>query len=94
MAPPIRVAICAKGISCMRLEAVRMATSPVPPMPLWVPTTMAASIGCILTLRPTKKPTVIKVATVATMVRMVGRLKASTTFCHGVTTMPMANSKG
>ncbi|MNN89531.1 hypothetical protein D3C81_2073590 [compost metagenome] len=55
---------------------------------------MAASIGYILILRPTKKATVINVATVATMVMMVGKLKASTTFCHGVTTMPMANSKG
>ena len=34
-APPIRVAIWAKGISCIRLAAVRMATSPVPPCPLW-----------------------------------------------------------
>lgn len=31
IAPPIWVAICAKGISCMRFAAVRMATSPVPP---------------------------------------------------------------
>jgi len=31
MAPPIRVAIWAKGISCIRFAAVRMATSPVPP---------------------------------------------------------------
>ena len=31
IAPPIRVAICAKGISCIRFAAVRMATSPVPP---------------------------------------------------------------
>lgn len=31
IAPPIRVAIWAKGMSCMRLAAVRMATSPVPP---------------------------------------------------------------
>src|SRR5262249_18750327 len=35
MAPPMRVAICANGMSCMRLAAVRMATSPVPPWPLW-----------------------------------------------------------
>lgn len=31
MAPPMRVATWAKGISCIRLAAVRMATSPVPP---------------------------------------------------------------
>ena len=31
IAPPIRVAICAKGISTIRLAAVRIATSPVPP---------------------------------------------------------------
>jgi hypothetical protein len=30
-APPIRVAIWANGMSCIRLAAVRIATSPVPP---------------------------------------------------------------
>jgi hypothetical protein len=33
-APPIRVEICANGISSMRFAAVRIATSPVPPWPL------------------------------------------------------------
>lgn len=31
IAPPILVAICAKGIRTMRLAAVSIATSPVPP---------------------------------------------------------------
>ena len=31
IAPPMRVAICADGISCTRLAAVRIAMSPVPP---------------------------------------------------------------
>src|ERR1700760_803183 len=31
IAPPIRVAICAKGMSSIRLAAVKIATSPVPP---------------------------------------------------------------
>ncbi len=45
MAPPIRVATCAKGISTMRLAAVRIAMSPVPPWPECVALMMAASIG-------------------------------------------------
>lgn len=35
-APPMRVEICANGISDMRLDADRIATSPVPPRPLGV----------------------------------------------------------
>jgi len=34
IAPPILVAMEAKGISCMRFAAVKIATSPVPPWPL------------------------------------------------------------
>ena len=45
IAPPIRVAICAKGISSIRLAAVKIATSPVPPWPLWQAFTIADSIG-------------------------------------------------
>jgi len=41
----MRVAICANGIKVMRLAAVRIATSPVPPCPLWQALTIAASIG-------------------------------------------------
>jgi len=35
----------ANGISCMRLDAVRIATAPVPPWPLWQALTIAASTG-------------------------------------------------
>ena len=45
IAPPIRVAICANGISCMRFAAVRIATSPVPPWPARQAMTIAVSIG-------------------------------------------------
>jgi len=44
MAPPIRVEICANGISTMRLDAVRIATSPVPPWPLWQAVTISAQV--------------------------------------------------
>ena len=39
------VAICANGISSIRLAAVKIATSPVPPWPLWQAFTIADSIG-------------------------------------------------
>jgi hypothetical protein len=44
-APPMRVAICAKGINSIRLAAVKIATSPVPPWPLWQAFTIADSMG-------------------------------------------------
>ena len=34
MAPPKRVATCANGMRFMRFAVLRIATSPVPPMPL------------------------------------------------------------
>src|SRR5476649_654113 len=54
IAPPIRVAICANGISSIRLPEVRIATSPVPPCPLWQQETIATSIGCSPIFLPTK----------------------------------------
>src|SRR5262249_21758789 len=68
MAPPMRVAIWANGINCMRLAAVRMATSPVPPWPLWQAFTIAMSMGYMPSRRPTMKPVPISVITVAAMV--------------------------
>ena len=44
-APPMRVEICANGIKPMRLEAERMATSPVPPSPLWHAVTVLALVS-------------------------------------------------
>lgn len=41
----MRVDICANGISDIRFDADRIATSPVPPNPLWQQVTMADSIG-------------------------------------------------
>ena len=43
----------------MRFAAVRMATSPVPPWPLWQALTMAASIGYMLRNQPTRAPVAI-----------------------------------
>src|SRR5450631_344809 len=94
IAPPIRVAICANGIRVMRLAAVRMATSPVPPWPLWQAFTMAASMGYIFIQYPTKAPIAISVATVETMVITVGRLKAAINLSHGVSDTPIANNNG
>src|ERR1035438_5053172 len=94
IAPPIGVAIWANGISVMRLAAVRMATSPVPPWPLWQAFTMAVSMGYIFNQCPTRAPVAISVATVETMVMMVGRLKAAISLSHGVSDTPMANSRG
>jgi hypothetical protein len=51
VAPPILVAICANGIERMRLDAVRMATSLVPPCPLWQAFTLATSIEHMPTRR-------------------------------------------
>jgi len=48
----------------MRLEAERIATSPVPPRPLWQQVTMAESMGYIFITLPMKKPaTVIETTT-------------------------------
>ncbi len=44
MAPPMRVAIWAKGINGILFAAVRMATSPALPWPLWQAFTTAASM--------------------------------------------------
>ena len=44
----------ANGINDMRLAAVSIATSPVPPWPLWQAVTMAVSIGYMPIRRPTK----------------------------------------
>src|SRR5215475_12777926 len=84
MAPPIRVAIWANGISCMRLAAVRMATSPVPPCPLWQALMIAVSIGYMLRNLPTIAPTAIRVATVQKIVIMLGTLNAATSLSQGV----------
>lgn len=43
--PPIRVEIWAKGMRFIRLDPERMATSPVPPRPLWQTVTSEASTG-------------------------------------------------
>ena len=93
-APPIRVAIWAKGISCIRLAAVRMATSPVPPCPLWHALIMADSIGYMPSNRPTNAPVAINVATVQEIVIMLGRLKAAISLSQGVIETPMANRSG
>src|SRR5262249_46340350 len=94
MAPPMRVAICANGMSCMRLAAMRMPTSPVPPWPLWHAFTIAVSIGYIPSIRPTNAPVPIRVATVATMVMRLGKLNAAISLSHGVIETPIANSSG
>ncbi len=55
---------------------------------------MAASIGYICMRRATTKPVAISVATVATMVARLTRVKAAISFSHGVMAAPMANSSG
>src|SRR6476646_7192402 len=62
-APPKRVEICANGINSIRFEADKIATSPVPPNPLWHPVTIADSTGYIFMTFPTRKPVVIIVNT-------------------------------
>src|SRR6476469_5634266 len=94
IAPPIRVAIWAKGISCIRLAAVRIATSPVPPCPLWQALMIAVSIGYILRKRPTRNPVPMSVATVEMIVTSVGSVKAAISLSHGVSATPIANSSG
>lgn len=58
-APPMRVEICANGINDIRFEADRIATSPVPPRPLWQQVTIADSIGYIFIRLPMKKPAMV-----------------------------------
>ena len=94
MAPPMRVAIWAKGMSCMRSAAVRMATSPVPPWPEWQAFTIAVSIGYMPMRRPTRKPVVIRVNTVETMTMRFTRVKAAISLSQGVSETPMAKSSG
>src|SRR5882672_6852843 len=94
IAPPIRVAIWANGMSCMRSAAVRMATSPVPPCPLWHALMIATSIGYIFRRRPTRNPVPINVITVQMMVSSVGSVKAAISLSHGVSETPIANSSG
>jgi hypothetical protein len=48
------------------LPAVRIATSPVPPCPLWQAVTMAVSIGYIRSQPPTKNSVVMIATTVET----------------------------
>src|SRR5205823_1482011 len=74
-APPMRVAIWANGISCMRLAALRMATSPVPPWPQRQAATMPTSMGYMPISRATPKPVPTMAATVATMVTTFARVK-------------------
>src|SRR6266851_7961514 len=84
IAPPIRVAIWAKGISCIRFAAVRIATSPVPPWPEWQAFTIAVSIGYMLISRPINAPVAINVNTVATIVMRLGIVKAAISLFQGV----------
>ena len=92
IAPPIRVAICANGINCIRFAAVRIATSPVPPCPLWQAFTIAVSIGYIFIRRPTTKPVPISVATVDTIVTTLTIVNAAVSLSQGVIATPIANS--
>ena len=78
----------------MRFAAVRIATSPVPPWPLWQALMMAASIGYILSSRPTTAPTDINVTTVLTIVIRLGKLNAATSLSQGVSETPIANRRG
>jgi hypothetical protein len=94
IAPPILVAMEAKGISCMRFAAVKIATSPVPPWPLWQAFTMAVSIGYNLRNRPMTNPDPISVKTVTTTVTMYVGVNAAISLSHGVKDTPIANSKG
>lgn len=93
IAPPMRVATCANGINTIRLAAVRMATSPVPPCPLCVALMMAVSTGYIFSQRPTTNPVAINDATVAKMVMTLAGWKAATSLSHGVIATPNAQTK-
>src|SRR5260370_3741201 len=94
IAPPIRVAIWANGISCIRFAAVRIATSPVPPWPEWQAFTIAVSIGYMLISRPINAPVAINVNTEATIVMRLGIVKAAISLFQGVSDTPIANSNG
>lgn len=50
------MAICANGISDMLFDAESIATSPVPPSPLWQLVTIAASTGYIFSREAMKNP--------------------------------------
>ncbi|MNY50956.1 hypothetical protein D3C86_1865070 [compost metagenome] len=71
-----------------------MATSPVPPCPLWQQETIATSIGCMPIFLPTKKPVATSADTVLTITTRFWKVKALTSSCHGVIATPTANRIG
>jgi hypothetical protein len=55
---------------------------------------MAASMGYMLSQRPTSAPMAISVATVLMLVMRFGKLNAAISLSHGVIDTPMANNSG
>src|SRR5882724_2322335 len=84
IAPPIRVAVWANGMSCILFEVSRMATSPEPPLLQRQAVTIARSTGYMLIQRATTKPVRVIAATVATIVNRLGSAQAATSLSQGV----------
>src|SRR5882724_11928702 len=84
IAPPMRVAVWAKGMRDILFAVSRIATSPAPPLLQRQQVTMARSIGYIFNQRATRNPVAVMAATVATMVRRLGRAHAASNLSQGV----------
>jgi hypothetical protein len=84
IAPPMRVAVWAKGISGIRCAVSRTAPSPAPPLLQQQEVAIAKSIGNILRQQATANQVAVIAATVATIVNRLAGAPAAFRLSHGV----------
>lgn len=83
-APPNRVATCAKGIKFILLAVESIATSPVPPIPLWQDEIIDASTGYIFKKKLQTNPVIETVKTIEIMVIKYGIVNTLTTLFKSI----------